>query len=363
MATALTQLKSGVPLSWSQIEDDDALATLQFLQPASAEAITRARRDLPADLRRAVYAEMEARLPAPKPVVIREQPKSLAGFSERVQVLTQVEEEIPPIVTRVPQWIAACFLAAGGVALLFFALSSFVPKVQGPSFRWVELRQGTERVSQVGDRSYWTKPACSGFDLEDTEARREFISIPDSRQLQAVVGFPVLYPPMEVPVPGEPITYRLRPTGSGVSTCIEDVPDPADLGQAVRFEYLAYSYTAEGRRNNTTRFKIYQGQRLPQLLDVTSGTWEQVEEGDLRGVYWRGDSFRDIEGRPWRDSVHVLMAERGDIVLTVIAEDDEGIGKGVMTSLAAAMGTGPPADVRLPLGIISPSGPGQSQQR
>jgi hypothetical protein len=225
MAHALTQLKSGVPLSWSQIEDDDALATLQFLQPASAEAITRARQDLPADLRRAVYAEMEARLPAPKPVVVKEQPKSLAGFSERVQVLTQVEEEIPPIVTRVPQWIAACFLAAGGVALLFFALSSFVPKVQGPSFRWVELRQGTERVSQVGDRSYWTKPACSGFDLEDTEARREFISIPDSRQLQAVVGFPVLYPPMEVPVPGEPITYRLRPTGSGVSTCIEDVPD------------------------------------------------------------------------------------------------------------------------------------------
>jgi hypothetical protein len=173
----------------------------------------------------------------------------------------------------------------------------------------------------------------------------------------------VLYPPMEVPVPGEPITYRLRPTGSGISTCIEDVPDPADLGQAVRFEYLAYSYTAEGRRDNTTRFKIYQGQRLPQLLDVTSGTWEQVEEGDLRGVYWRGDSFRDIEGRPWRDSVHVLMAERGDIVLTVIAEDDEGIGKGVLTNLAAAMGTGPPADVRLPLGILSPSGPGQSQQR
>jgi hypothetical protein len=363
MATALAQLKSGVPLSWSQIEDDDALATLEFLQPAASEAITRARPDLPAGLRRTVYADFDARLPAPRPVAVKEQPKSLAGFSERVQVLTQVEEEIPPIVTRVPQWIAACALAAGGVALLFFALSSFVPKVQGPSFRWVELRLGGERISQVGDRSYWTEPSCLGFDLEDPEARREFISIPDSRQMQAVAGFPVLYPPTEIPVPGEPLTYRLRPTGSGISTCTEDVPDPTDPGQAVRFEYLAYSYTTEGRRDNTTRFKIFQGRRLPQLLDVTSGTWEQVEEGNLRGVYWRGDTYRDIEGRPWREGAHVLVAEREDVVLTIIAEDDEGMGKGLLANLAAAMGTGPPADVRLPVGIIGPGDPAQTQQR
>jgi hypothetical protein len=337
-----------VPLNWSQIEDDDALATLQFLQPAADEALARTSRDVPAGLRKAIYDDLEALLPEPKPVPVKEAPKSLAGFSERVQVLTQVEDDIPPLVTNMPQWIGACALAAVGIAFVFYFFAGLTPTGQGPTFRWIELRQNDVQISQVGDRSYWTQSQCQGFALDDPEARREFVSLPDAEQLQAVAGFPIYYPQPRVSAPGTELTYTLKLIGSGISSCTELVPDPSDLGQQVRHEYFAYSYTTTGRNTETSRFKIFQANRIPLHIDVSSGEWEEVQVGELKGVYWHGDRYRDAEGRMWGDGAHVLMAEEKERVFTIIASAEEGISKELLLTLATGMRSQRPTDLSSP---------------
>jgi hypothetical protein len=281
-------------------------------------------------------------------VPVKEAPKTLAGFSERVQVLTQVEEDVPPIVTNVPQWVGACALAAAGIALIFYFFSGVTPVVQGPVFKWIELRQGDQQVSRVGDRSYWTQPQCQGFEIDNPDTRREFISIPDSSQLQAVTGFPILYPQTRVSAPGTELTYSLKLIGGGYSACVEPVPDPVDPGQVIRHEYFAYSYTPTRRNTETNRFKIFQAQRLPIHLDVSSGQWEEVRVGQNRGVYWHGDRYRDAEGRTWGEGAHVLVTEEGERVITIIVEPEEGISKDLLITMAVGLSSDRPIDLSKP---------------
>lgn len=345
LAAALSQLRQGVPLSWSQVEDDDALATLHFLQSAAGQITSQPGNEVTDELRQAAFADLDALLPQPKPVVVKEAPKSLAGFSERVQVLTQVEEDVPSLVSKVPQWIAACALAAVGVAFLFWAIGGSAQAVQGPQFRWIELHSGEEQISRVVDRTYWTETPCVGFSLNDPKAYREFISLPDAKQLQAASSFPVLYPLLDLPVPGTEVTHTFRLVGSGLSPCAGPAPDTSDQGAMVRLEYLSYSRTPEGRRNNLTRFKVIEARRIPMHLDVSSSEWQEVQTGEMRGVYWQDSRYRDIEGRIWTEGARGLLVEDEERTLMIIAEADEGIDKELLIALAASVGTGSPTDV------------------
>src|SRR5215213_11928583 len=94
LSDALVQLLDGVPLNWGQVEDDPELLTLARLQGA-AQAARLQYAPGPSAAARAAWIEQKAReLPVPKKKAEKVVPKSMAGFSERVQVLTQVEEDV-----------------------------------------------------------------------------------------------------------------------------------------------------------------------------------------------------------------------------------------------------------------------------
>src|SRR5689334_11402828 len=97
LAEALDQLRVGVPLNWSQIEDDQELATLSALQPAAWECRAYEGIHVPSELRATLFEQLSARLPEARPEPVKEPPKALAGFSEKVQVLTQAEEDVPSL--------------------------------------------------------------------------------------------------------------------------------------------------------------------------------------------------------------------------------------------------------------------------
>src|SRR5688572_23230986 len=95
MAEALEQLRSGVPLNWGQIEDDPELATLARLQEAGEQARMMPLREPDAEFKAALVQRLAKRLPEPTTSTAPPAtPQTLAGFSERVQVLTQVEDDV-----------------------------------------------------------------------------------------------------------------------------------------------------------------------------------------------------------------------------------------------------------------------------
>jgi hypothetical protein len=345
MSEALAQLRAGVPLNWSQVEDDDALATLSFLQPAAIEAFTLAGLSNRADLRETIVADLRKRLPEPKPQPVMEKPKTMAGFSERVQVLTQVDEDVPPLVTNVPQWIGACVAAAAAVAFFFWLIAGSAPASAGPAYAWIEIHNGPVQVSRIAGRDSWADVPCRGVDAEDPGARREFTSVPDPEQLQDVAGFTVLHPRREISVPGGEMTHTLRFIARGFSPCSAPVPDPLDPGRIVRMEYLAYSRTAAGRLPNLARIKVFEAERFPMKIDVSTGEWEEVTVGTYRGVYWHGDGYRDLEGQPWREGAHVLIIEDDVRITAIVTEANEGYNRDVLLNIASGLSSTRPPEL------------------
>jgi hypothetical protein len=121
LATALDQLCEGVPLNWGQMEDDPELITLARLQVAG-EQCKEELIEVPPNLRATIIERLAPRLPEPKPQPVKEVPKSLAGFSENVQVLTQVEDDIR-LTSDMPLWIAATVLASAVAVLALWLIS------------------------------------------------------------------------------------------------------------------------------------------------------------------------------------------------------------------------------------------------
>lgn len=114
LAEAMDQLRAGVPLNWSQVEDDPELATLSALQAAAWECRTQAGSHAPPELRAELFERLSARLPEPQPEPVKQPPKALAGFSEKVPVLTQAEEDVPPLTGMSLRWVGL----AAALALL-----------------------------------------------------------------------------------------------------------------------------------------------------------------------------------------------------------------------------------------------------
>jgi hypothetical protein len=123
LAAALDQLLEGVPLNWGQIEADPELITLDRLQRAAGQCREKLI-EIPPDLRSSVIERLATSLPAPKPRPVKETPRSLAGFSEEVQVLTQVEDDIQ-LTSDMPLWIGMTLAASAVAMLVLWLLSTF----------------------------------------------------------------------------------------------------------------------------------------------------------------------------------------------------------------------------------------------
>ncbi|MEP6776240.1 MAG: hypothetical protein ABJA50_11660, partial [Chloroflexota bacterium] len=163
LADALDQLLAGVPLNWGQVEDDPELLTLARLQIAGQECRLQHVTETTADERATLLQRLSPtldkikRVPAPK--AEKAVPKTLAGFSEKVQVLTQPEEDVPvntnilALIVRVVAIVAVAGLAIWGVFSLAAATAA-------PTFSWIELKNGDTVVNRIDRSGVWQSYPC-----------------------------------------------------------------------------------------------------------------------------------------------------------------------------------------------------------
>lgn len=342
MANALDQLRAGVPLNWSQVEDDPELATLSYLEEVASECRERVLGDTPAALREGILDDLSKRLPRPKPVPVKEVPKTLAGFSENVPVMTQAEDNIPQLVSRAPQIAGILVVAAGVIALLYWGISALLTRSPAgmPTFSWIEVKQGSKALSLIRRPDGWLAPSCLNYNILDPSARRDYVSIPDIQQLQHLVGFPIASLPRVVDAPDPPTstaTYAMSLSGMSVASCEEDF-NPNDRGASVKIEYTVNRTFGRGA-NQTSALSMFQARQLPITLDVGAGTWKEVTIGGSHGVYWRGGPYRDLSGNRWIGDVSVMMVERGESVLTLIGQASTGVNEEFLAQAISTIDT------------------------
>ncbi len=335
LVEALDQLRAGVPLNWSQVEDDPELATLSVLQAAAWECRARETVPVPSDLRIRLLEQLSGRLPEPRPEPVKEPPKALAGFSEKVQVLTQAEEDVPPLTGTALPRVGLVVALALAVLLVGWGLGAFRGSSKTPplSFAWIEVRQSNKTISNL-HRPPGLKPLqCAATDQTDPSVRPKFVHVSDKNQLQLTVGAKVEFLPHELSVP---TTYTLDLVDGAVSPCTENVPDPSDEGAIVKLTYMSRRQMGLTSADFSP-LAVFQQRQQPVLVDVSTGFSEEVNVGASHGVYWRGGPYQDMEGANWGSDISVLIMERGELVTTFIGRQNQGITKEMLLSLVNTM--------------------------
>lgn len=343
MANALNQLRQGVPLNWSQVEDDPELETLAIWQSAAQEC-RGAICEVPPELRSSLVSDLSRRLPEWKPEPAKVVPKSLAGFSEKVPVLTQVEEDVPSLISNVPQWIAATVAGAVVIGFVLAALNNFVIASSAPaqpSFKWIQVREASKTVTRQQDPASYSFPSCQGFNLGDPTTRRRFVRLPDRRQeIEGSVPFKVeLLPSVfrSASSETEPISYTTRLNSAAVAPCLDSSPNPTDLGAALKLGYSSF-YSAGRGQITLALLTVFQAKGQPAFINVNRGSWKEVRVGDMHGVFRQGGRYRDIEGREWIGDISVLAVERDDgMVITFVGETAQGVTEDMLIGLLEEM--------------------------
>jgi hypothetical protein len=337
---ALEQLRSGVPLNWMQMEDDPELVTLSRLYGIARQAYAPGVDELPPGLQANTLERLSKRLPAPKQQV-KQAPRSLAGFSENVPVLTQTEEDLPQLVTTAPQVIVSVLVTALLVTLLAVAYNTFFPAARSP-YTWIEMRQNGSVVAAPNLPRGYKMPNCPATVVTDTVpfVLRHYTDFTDPQKAQENVDFPLQYLPSSLTVGST--FYGLGMVGTAISPCDELGSVPYS---SARLTYLARSTPSQGsfQLGQVTVFYVRQ-----QVVPVDSGisTFKQVTIGGHRGVFWESESYRDYSGTLWlaQGTISVLVVEKGDIVATFVGQKDKGITEEMLTTLAQTMfaDTSPP---------------------
>jgi hypothetical protein len=317
------------------MEDDPELPVLASLHEVAQECVDRVAGEAPAELRATLLEQLGKKLPVPKPEAVKAPPRTLAGFSERVQVLTQTEEDVPPLITNAPQWIAATVAASLVVAFILSWVSSYVQAANRPTFTWIEVKVGDRVLARRALPSGWKGQECGKF-ITDSEASarkfntagapitREFIGVPPA-DVQNYVGFSIDTIPPRLSVGSEITqTYNLHPSGGGVATCTEEMPNPADKAAIAQFEYDTYQ-EREGGSTRMGHMSVFQAEEQPVTINVPTDRLKEVSVGDTRGIYWRGSAYTDISGRTWAGQINLVAVEREGLVSMLVGDGDEGI--------------------------------------
>jgi hypothetical protein len=343
LASALDQLRSGVPLNWGQVEDDPELITLARLQQAGQECRAMPLREPSASMKAALIAQLSARLPAAQAKKEKVVPKSLAGFSEDVPVLTQVDDNInlgvnwPVVILRGAVGLAVLLLAVWGIAALLKATTSTL------TFSWIDVRRGGESISHVQRTLGLNDPPCRVARHNNPTRPSFFIPAQTPHDAEASVGYNIPFLPESV---AAPVPYILHVIMSSIAPCDNNtlqVGDPAAL------VYLQYIARRVDPTPNTTP-SVSAGQSVPTVgvasismfayneepvyLNVSTGNWEEVREGDLHAVYWRGNVYRDQSGYEWSGDVSVMLVEHNDTVVTLVGYNSNGVTRQMLTELA-----------------------------
>jgi hypothetical protein len=333
LADALDQLEAGVPLNWTQIEDDPELATLSGLQTAAQECRSRYT-PVPPELSAGLLADLTARLPQPKPEPAKKQPETPAGFTGKVYVPAQAEENVPALTFNILPWAGAAGVVVLLLLIMWAAGVFSKPKAAaGLSFSWIDVRQNDQTISHSQRPADWKPMQCALLEGGDPQAGRVFLRLTDQDQIRATAGSLVEFLPRKL---AEPYSNTLTLLDGGISPCAETIPDPSDAGAIVRLTYHSSVRRSRTASEGST-ITIFESRGQPASIDVSTGTWEEVSVGESHGVYWRGGPYRDMEGTPWIGDVSVLIVERGDRVTTFIGQNNQGATKDMLLQIVSQM--------------------------
>lgn len=336
MAQALEQLASGVPLNWGQIEDDPEMATLARLQEAGEQARTMRLREPDAEFKAALVQRLAPRLPRPKDAPPRPAtPQTMAGFSERVQVLTQVEENVR-LTTDWGKVILRGAAAVAAIVVLYWGLSAFVAAATTPTYTWIEIRRSGETFSRQERPAEWTLLPCREDRVRNRTRPFNFELVRSLGEARDFTGYSIPTLPDAITVP---TTYTLQLAVSAVDPCDGNDLAEGDEGALVKLQYSA-TYRQfppggpRGGRTQVTPLALFAGYLQPTDVDVTTGQWHEVRvSDDVRGVYWQGTPYRDKSGAQWLGEVSVLTVERGDMVVTLVGSHTDGTNEEVLLEL------------------------------
>ncbi len=330
---ALNQLRNGVPLNWLQLEDDPELVTLARLYGVARQAYRPGTDSLPPHLQEDVLERMGKRLPPPKQQPVKQAPRSLAGFSENVPVLTQVEDDLPPLATTAPQMIASTFVTALVVTLLAVAYNTFFPAPRSP-YTWIEVRQNGSLVSAPNLPRGYKTPNCPAWTTGDTApyVTRRYLDIPPDKA-QENVDFPLRYLPDSVMV-GDTY-YGVGLMATAVAPCDELGSVPYS---SARLSYLVRSNSSPGSFQ-LGQLSVFYARQQVAPVDSAGGTFKQVTIGDYKGVFWEGESYKDYSGTLWlgQGPISMLVLENGDLVTTFVGPKEKGITEEMLAALVRKM--------------------------
>lgn len=332
VAGALDQLREGVPLNWSQMEDDPELVTLARLYPLAKEAHSQALDALPANLRSNVEARVAKRLPTAKATaLVKQTPTTLAGFSERVQVLTQVEDDIRP--SGIPQWIAATVGAGLVVMLVAILLGRFFGPPTGP-YTWIELRQGHKVVAAASLPGDYKAPNCPMWEPTSVAPYifRSYMPMNGYQNMQSNVDFPIEYLPNYVTA-SVPFTTTLLDTA--VAPCSES---GTAAYSSAELHYSIYYVTLDGL-GLAAPVNIFEGSRQVVTLDTAGATWKQVTVGQFQGVLWTGSRYRDQSDSIWADPVMILVLENQAVTTMMVVQANNYITEDMLLKMASQLTT------------------------
>lgn len=335
MEEALNQLRSGVPLNWLQMEDDPELVTLARLYSVARHARRPGLEALPTHLQEDTLERLSKRLPAPKQQPLKQAPTSLAGFSENVPVLTQMEDDLPPLVTTAPQMAAALFVTTLVVVLLALGYNTFFPAEKSP-YTWIEVRENGKVAAAPNLPRGYKAPACPASVVTNTVPYllREYTGAFDEHKAQEKVDFPIEY---------APALLTAGSTEHGIGLIEASVGACDESGETaysnVRLNYLV-GMTTPGQRYRTTQLFVFQSRQQAVPVERANGImFKPVTIGDHKGVFWEGEAYRDYSGVYWagRGTISVLVLEKGDLVTTFVGQADRGITEEMLMTLARKM--------------------------
>ncbi len=340
LSEALDQLRAGVPLNWSQVEDDPELATLDYLQRAAQMSREDATGVVATQLRQNLIETLSARMPYPRAKPVAPVPKPLAGFSESVHVLTQAEEDIPPLVSDLPRKLAIVLGAAVIFFVAYLGISSYIQADSKLKFRWIEVRQDGKLISRR-DQSSGTAIANCPATAPGSDTTTNFVPRAGLKDAQSAVSFPLVQLPFALTTPS---AYTLQFIDTAVAFCGAAQPQTGNRGAIALMDYQA-SHRIPGATappgtgwptgyvNEVTQLAVFQQESLPADIDVSSGTWEEVRVGDIHGIYRQGGAYSDPAGNVSLGSVSVMVVEQGDVVLTFVGNSERGITRDMLISL------------------------------
>jgi hypothetical protein len=345
LASALDQLRSGVPLNWGQVEDDPEMATLARLQQAGQECRAMPLREPSPEMKAALIERLSKRLPAPKVKQEKTAPKSMAGFSESVQVLTQVEDNIS-LGINWPITILRGIAGLAVLALVIWGIGSFLKSASTPSFSWIEVRKGDQQISRISHTFAQTDALPCQVARSDNPTRPGyFLPVQALRDAQANVDYNIPLLPDRISVP---TTYTFQLILASVDPCEGNTLKRSDPAALVALQYETRRLAADpnatptpnalgrtgGIRATVATITMFASHEQPAFIDVGKGSWKEISIGDIHGVYWRGSPYRDLSGVEWNGDVNVLIVEREDTAVTLVGSNIEGITEQMLMEVA-----------------------------